>query len=86
MNYGGTFGYVLCVTVYYINFVSCIHVSFCRGQIAGHLVRVQVYRDVGRHQSQCGRAAGRTAVPDSAEAGESGEVAVSGAQLILVFL
>lgn len=55
---------------------SVVSTHFYRGQIAGHLVRVQVHRNVGGHQSQCGRAAGRSAVADPAEAGESGEVAV----------
>lgn len=53
-----------------------IPITICRGKIAGHPVRVQVHRDVGRHQSQCGRAAGRSAVSDPAKAGEPREVTV----------
>lgn len=48
-----------------------------RGQTDGHPVRLQVYRNLRRNQPQRGRAAGRAAVADSAQAGEPGKVAVS---------
>lgn len=55
-----------------------------RGKIDGDLVRLQVHRDICRHQSQRGRAAGRHPHADTPQAGESREIArlVPQAQLL----